>query len=104
MDDVLTLYCQEQYKDEYGVTKSHVVPKMIFCRVDSVTRAEFFDGGRNGLNPEFKFTVFSGDYNGEQTCGYRDQNYGIYRTYHVPGTDYMEIYVERKGGINGLRH
>lgn len=98
------LYGQEQYKDNYGVTKTRIVPRMVFCRVDSVTRAEFFDGGRNGLNPEFKFTVFSGDYNGEQACGYRDQDYGIYRTYHVPGTDYMEIYVERKGGINGLRH
>lgn len=102
MDDVLTLYCTTQYKDEYGVTRERIDPRLIFCRVNSVTRAEFFDAGRNGLNPEFVFTVFSGDYHGERTCRYHDRDYGIYRTYHVPGTDDTEIYAERKGGTNGV--
>ena len=101
MDDVLVLLTSEQYKDEYGVTKERVSPRMIFCRVDSITRSEFFDAGRNGLNPEFRFTVFAGDYYGERTCRFHNQDYGIYRTYHVPGTDDLELYVERKGGTNG---
>lgn len=101
MDDELTLYCSEQYKDEYGVTHSRIRPRTILCRVGSVTRAEFFDAGRNGLNPEFMFTVFHGDYLGETTCRFHGQDYGIYRTYHVPGTDDLELYAERKGGTNG---
>ena len=72
----------------------------MFCQVDSVTRAEFFDGGRNGLNPEYRFTVFAADYNEEKSCIYKGKAYGIYRTYQ-PRTDTLELYAERKGGTNG---
>lgn len=101
MDDVLTLMVTEQAQDDFGVWRDTPAPREIFCKVDSVTRAEFFDGGRNGLNPEFRFTVFAGDYNGERDVVYRNNGYSVYRSYHVPGTDYMELYAERKGGTNG---
>ena len=53
------------------------------CQVDSVTRSEFFEAGRNGLNPEFVFRVFFGDYEGgERLVEYRGKRYSIYRTYH----------------------
>ena len=101
MDAVLILVGKTRTQDEYGMWKETPTDRQIFCQVESVTRAEFFDGGRNGLNPEFQFTVFAGDYNGETVCKYEDKQYGIYRTYRVPGTDYMELYAERKGGTNG---
>lgn len=99
--DVLTLFSTVIKKDEYGVEKETPTPHQVFCRVNSVTRAEFFDAGRNGLNPAYCFTVFFGDYNDEMLCEYNGKCYGIYRTYHVPGTDYLELYAERKGGTNG---
>lgn len=102
MDDELVLYSTEKYKDAYGVDRDRISPRPILCRVNSITRAEFFDAGRNGLNPEFMFTVFHGDYYGERTCRFHGQDYGIYRTYHVPGTDDIELYAERKGGTNGV--
>ena len=101
MDAVLILVGKTRTQDEYGMWKEAPTERQIFCQVESVTRAEFFDGGRNGLNPEFQFTVFAGDYAGETVCKYEDKQYGIYRTYRVPGTDYMELYAERKGGTNG---
>ncbi len=101
MDAVLTLVSKTRTQDEYGMWKETQTTREIFCQVESVTRAEFFDGGRNGLNPEFQFTVFSGDYEGETVCQYDGKQYAIYRTYRVPGTDYMELYAERKGGTNG---
>lgn len=101
MDAVLILVGKTRTQDEYGMWKDTPAERQIFCQVESVTRAEFFDGGRNGLNPEFQFTVFAGDYNGETVCKYEDRPYAIYRTYRVPGTDYMELYAERKGGTNG---
>lgn len=101
MDSVLTLLQSTKQQNEYGVWETTSVERDIFCKVESVTRAEFYDGGRNGLNPEFQFTVFHGDYNGEIVCRYEGKQYGIYRTYRVPGTDYMELYAERKGGTNG---
>ena len=101
MDAVLILVGKTRVQDEYGMWKETPAPRQIFCQVESVTRAEFFDGGRNGLNPEFRFTVFAGDYAGETVCQYEGNQYAIYRTYRVPGTDYMELYAERKGGTNG---
>lgn len=71
----------------------------VFCQVDSVTQSEFFEGGRNGLNPEYRFTLFAEDYQGERTVEYRNHRYGIYRTYQ-PRTDIIQLYAERKGGTN----
>lgn len=101
MDDVLTLLSAGYTKDKYGVPRRDAPEKkQIFCKVDSVTRNEFFAGGRSGLNPEYRFTVFAGDYSGEKEIEFRGNGYAVYRTYHVPGTDYLELYVERKGGTN----
>lgn len=102
MDDVLSLVTATTQKDIYGVSKPSYTKRQVFCRVLDVTRAEFFAAGRNGLNPQYKFMMFAGDYDGEQTCEYNGHTYAIYRTFHVPGTDIMELYVERKGGTNGI--
>lgn len=101
MDSVLDLIAVTQAQDENGVWQSTETVRQIFCRADSVTRREFYDAGRNGLNPAFKFTVFAADYGGEPLVGFGGLRYSVYRTYHVPATDYMELYVERKGGTNG---
>lgn len=87
-------------QDAYGVWRESPTRRMVFCQVDSVTRAEFFDGGRNGLNPEYRMTMFFGDYNGEKLLSYNDQTYSVYRTYQGKN-DTIELYVERKGGTNG---
>lgn len=100
MEGVLTLIGTTWVQDDRGVRRETSRSRDILCRIDSVTRSEFFEGGRNGLNPELQFTVFSGDYEGETVCQYDGKQYGIYRTYRVPGTDYMELYAERKGGTN----
>lgn len=73
----------------------------VFCRVGSVSRIEFFEGGRNGLNPSMVFQVFAGDYHGEEICEYLGRRYSIYRTY-MTDSDYMELYAERKGGTNDV--
>ena len=89
----------DRTQDEYGRWVATPTAKEVFCQVDSVTRAEFFDGGRNCLNPEFKFTMFFGDYNGESVVEYAGNTYSVYRTY-LRRTDIIELYVERKGGTN----
>ena len=99
--EVITLVSTVKTQDEYGVWRTTPTQKDVFCQVDSVTRAEFFEAGRNGLNPEFRFTLFAGDYNGEQTVIYKGLSYAVYRTYHAR-TDVLELYVERKGGTNDV--
>lgn len=100
MDGVITLLSSQIIKDQYGVEKEILTPREVFCKINSVTRAEFFNGGRNGLNPEFRFDVFALDYEGEQSLLFNGQRYAIYRTY-ANGSDTIELYVERKGGTNG---
>lgn len=97
--DIITLVAVTQTQDEFGVWRETPTPRDVYCDVDSVTRAEFYDGGRNGLNPEYKMTMFSGDYEGEKTVVYKGQYYGVYRTFKARGDD-IELYVERKGGAN----
>lgn len=99
-DGVITLLSTTTVKDGYGVEKEIFISHEVFCTVWSATRAEFFSAGRNGLNPEFMFKVFAGDYFGERTCIYEGKSYAIYRTYNAE-TDYIELYVQREGGANG---
>ena len=101
--DVIELIPVTYSKDANGIQRAtEGEPREVMCQVDSVTRNEFFEGGRNGLNPEFRFTVFFGDYNGEREVIFKGNPYSVYRTYHAR-TDELELYVERKGGSNGAQ-
>lgn len=97
---VISLISEKRYKNEYGVFQTYASSRDVFCQVNSVSRAEFFEAGRNGLNPEYEFTMFAGDYNGEKVVEYKGETYAVYRTYYGR-TDTLELYVERKGGTNG---
>lgn len=98
---VINLISEVYTKNEYGVSEVTRTSREVFCQVLSVTRAEFFDAGRNGLNPEFEFKMFVGDYNGEKVVEYDGETYAVYRTY-LGRNDIIELYVERKGGTNGI--
>lgn len=98
--NVISLVSTSQTQDAFGVWRQTETKRDVFCQVDSVTRAEFFEAGRSGLNPEFRFTLFVGDYNGESIVIFNGKAYSVYRTYHAR-TDEIELYVERKGGTNG---
>ncbi len=97
---VINLIAEEKTKNEYGVWATTRTSRPVYCQVLSVTRAEFFEAGRNGFNPEFEFTMFFGDYNGEKVVEYNGETFAIYRVYHGRN-DTIELYVERKGGTNG---
>ena len=98
--DIITLLAETKTQNAYGVWVTTLSNRDVFCQVDSVTRAEFFEGGRNGLNPEYRMTMFAGDYQGERLLIYNQSTYSVYRTYQGRN-DTIELYVERKGGSNG---
>lgn len=98
--EVITLLSSSRAQNEYGVWTESPTARDVFCQVDSVTAREFFEGGRNGLNPEFRMTMFFGDYQGERDLVYKGKAYSVYRTYQGRN-DTIELYVERKGGTNG---
>ena len=98
--DTLKLISVTRTQDAYGVWRSSESSKDVYCEVQSVTRSEFFDAGRNGLNPEFVFKIFFGDYDGEEIVEYGGKRYAIYRTY-LAKNDNLELYAQREGGTNG---
>jgi len=97
MTDVITLIPQEITLDDYGNEEATDTESTVFCEVASITQTEFYAAADTQLNPEFRFTVFFGDYNGEQIVIYNGVRYSIYRTYRT-GDD-LELYVERKIGV-----
>lgn len=99
--EIITLVSYPLTQDDNGVWRDGTpVEKQVYCQVDSVTRAEFFEAGRNGLRPEYRFTIFFAEYSGERTVIYNGVAYSVYRTYHAR-TDVLELYVEKKAGKNG---
>lgn len=101
MDNTIELLKSVRAQDENGIYQTSYISREIFCRVGSITRSEFFQAGRNGLNPQFVFTVFAGDYSGEEIVRYAGETYSIYRTYRTD-SDYIELYAEKKGGTYGI--
>ena len=98
--DVITLIKETITIDSSGVERSTQTRLTVFAQVESITRSEFYDAGRSGLNPEFKFTIFAGDYCGETLVEYAGKKYAVYRTY-LARNDNLELYVQREGGVNG---
>lgn len=97
-EDVLQLVSVTKSQNSYGVWEKTEELKQVYCKVSSVSQSEFFEAGRNGLNPEWRFMVFAGDYNGEETVIFQEKRYGVYRTFYTG--DWVELYVQRKGGTN----
>lgn len=97
-DAVITLITNTYALDDYGVQRRTETRKDVFAKVGSITRSEFYSAGRNGLNPDYMFTVFHSDYDGEAVCEYEGKRYAIYRTYFPGQGDYIELYVQREGG------
>ena len=83
--------------DEYGAMQPTKTRRIAYANVREVSQAEFFEGGRNGLNPALRFVIFGPEYGGEDTVEYNGVNYAIYRTYRAR-TDEMELYTELRKG------
>lgn len=70
----------------------------VFGDVDSVSQTEFFSAGRLGLQPQLKITIYDFEYHDEPILKIDQKCYSVYRTYSVPNSDRLELYVEEKGG------
>ncbi len=93
IDLIVTTYT----KDTLGQYVYSNTKRTVFAKVASVSQSEWFEGGRIGLNPQFRFTMFAGDYGHEKELEYEGNRYTIYRTYYSMG-DTVELYTELKKG------
>lgn len=96
---LIRLISVSRQQDKNGVWQFEENSRAVFANVKSASAHEFFEGGRNGLNPQYVFTMFAYDYRGEGVVEYDGARYGVYRTYRKSG-DTVELYAERKGGTN----
>lgn len=97
--NVINLISETYTQDEIGQFVPIETKRQVYCNVRSITRSEWFEAGRNGLQPAYVFTMFRHDYNNENIVEFEGKRYGIYRSYIVQN-EQLEIYAEEKGGLN----
>ena len=100
-DVEITLISPVKEPDEYGIPQ--VISEeetTVMATVKSITASEFFEAGRNGFKPEFRFDMFLYDYDGQKELEYKGVRYTVYRTF-MGKSDTVELYVTLKGGTNG---
>ena len=95
--NVIYLISLTKAQDEKGVWRKTETKHKVYCNVKSATAHEFFEGGRNGLNPSYQFTMFKFDYHDETIVEYNNKRYSVYRVYDK-STDTIELHCERQGG------
>ena len=96
MADVLILIAQAITVDEYGNEVATETERQIYCEVYSISQTEFYAAANTELNPEYRFDIFFGDYQGEDVCLFNGKRYAVYRTFR--NGDTLELYAERKIG------
>lgn len=95
--DVAYLISETFIMDDYGVQTRTTEKRKVFVNVSSINWQEWFEGGRNGLNPQYRFSMFSYDYQDENIIEYQSKEYTIYRTYRK-SIDEIELYAELRKG------
>lgn len=95
--NVIYLIGETYEKGKYGVYTAVETRRKVYANITSVSASEWFEGGRNGLNPEYRMILFKHDYHGEDILEYNGIKYSIYRTYEGRN-DTLEVYCEKKKG------
>lgn len=93
----IKLISQEYTKDSIGQLVPVKTEHLVMASVRSVSAAEFFRGGAEGLKPDLVFLVWEVDYSDETVVEYDEKEYSVYRKY-MNDDGKVELYTERKVG------
>lgn len=99
MEGTAVLISRSYIKDDIGQDVSTESRTEIWVTQKSITRNEWYEAGRNGLNPQIVLETSLVDYSGENLVEYNGERYGVYRTYSPPDRDTIELYLEKKAGV-----
>lgn len=89
MDDVIKLISKSYLTDKYGNQIETKEERVVFCKVSSVGRTEFYNAAQAGMHPSYVFTLSHyKDYQNEKELAYTDwtgktRYYTITRTYRT---------------------
>ena len=98
--NVCYLVSKTYTQDSLGQFIPTETKRKVFCDVSSISLNEWVNAGQQGLSPEYRITMFSPDYKGEDEVEYNDTRYSVYRSY-IGKNEAIELYLSRKVGING---
>lgn len=99
MDGVAYLIQETYIQDSLGQRIPSESKSEILVSTGDINRSEWFNAGRNGLNPEIMLMTAAVNYSGEKIIEYGNVRYGIYRIYHKKESDEIELYLHLKGGV-----
>lgn len=92
MNDLLTLVHRVLAADGYTVETE--TRRDVFCRLDSVSRSEFYQAQATDIRPELVFVLADYmEYDGEYLCIYESVWYRVIRTYR--NGQELEIVVQK---------
>ena len=94
--DLITIVTEKD--DLNQVVEKTRTTATVFSEISSVSQTEFFSGGRIGLTPSLKATIYGFEYNDEPIVKWNGKLYSVYRTYAVSDSDKLELYLEERGG------
>ena len=104
-EDTLELFLVSETYGENQATGEQIpqeeISRSVIAQLSSVTSLEASRAGTDSLTPEFVASISAQDYGGERLADMGNKRYSIYRTYAVPGTDMVELYLGRKVGVYG---
>lgn len=98
MDGIIFLVRQEFIHDKIGQQVAREVQTEVFCTIRSVTRTEWRNAGQNGIDAELVAIMPTVNYNGERIAIVEGKRKAVYRTYHPPESDEIEIYLQSEVG------
>lgn len=104
MDDVIKLVKTIYTRDTAGNQIRDEIEREVFCKVNSVSRSEYYAAAQADLHPEYIFVLSHFmDYEGEKIIKYTDwmnKEHKLYvtRVYRTPGTDRVELTAEERTG------
>ncbi len=99
MDGVAYLITKSHSQDAIGQFIEKENSNEIFVKINNIGRNEWVAAGRNGLTPEIMLETAAVNYTGETEAEFQGTRYSIYRTYQGPNSDSVELYLERKAGV-----
>lgn len=95
--EVLTLVSTTEAADEIGQQIPTETTRTVYCKIESITRAEWVAARQQELAPEAVCKVFFMDYSGERIAELKGKRYDIYRVFE--DGDYIELYLGQKVGV-----
>lgn len=103
---VFYLLANSATQNEYGEFVASDTKRTVFGDVQSVSRAEFFAAGSEGLRAEYQIRMFAPDYEGEKIAqleiGGQLYQFAIYRTYFDTRNETVELYLADRVGVSAV--